>query len=87
MFLLLSPQVKGSPFTKVYNLNQKVIGKGSFSTVCQCTHRESGQEYAVKIVSNRNHPQVTSNGAQIVLDTSSYWFIHFRVSRNHRAVF
>lgn len=55
--LIQNLHVKNSPFLRNYTLNKKVIGRGSFSTVCSCIHKETGAEYAVKIVSNRNHPQ------------------------------
>lgn len=49
--------VQNSPFLRNYTVNKTVVGRGSFSTVCSCVHKETGVEYAVKIVSNRNHPQ------------------------------
>ncbi|XP_052830557.1 peripheral plasma membrane protein CASK isoform X3 [Octopus bimaculoides] len=37
------------PFSSIYDL-QEVIGRGPFSVVRRCVHRESGQQFAVKIV-------------------------------------
>lgn len=49
-------QIHESAFLRHYSLSKDVLGVGSFSTVRRCVHKETGLEYAVKIVSNRNHP-------------------------------
>ncbi|EDV29862.1 uncharacterized protein TRIADDRAFT_19422 [Trichoplax adhaerens] len=45
-------ELKNSQFHKVYQLGS-LLGNGSFSTVRKCTHKETGKEFAVKIVSRR----------------------------------
>lgn len=35
------------------DLKETALGEGSFSICRQCTHKKSGQKYAVKIVSKR----------------------------------
>lgn len=35
------------------DLKERALGEGSFSICRQCTHKKSGQKYAVKIVSKR----------------------------------
>jgi len=35
------------------DLRENALGEGSFSICRQCTHKKTGQKYAVKIVSKR----------------------------------
>uniref|UniRef100_A0A3Q2T0Z9 Protein kinase domain-containing protein n=1 Tax=Fundulus heteroclitus TaxID=8078 RepID=A0A3Q2T0Z9_FUNHE len=44
-----------SPFYMNYemDLQDSVLGEGSFSICRRCTHKKTGQQYAVKIVSKR----------------------------------
>lgn len=35
------------------DLKDNALGEGSFSICRQCTHKKTGQKYAVKIVSKR----------------------------------
>ncbi|KAL5463905.1 hypothetical protein EMCRGX_G032854 [Ephydatia muelleri] len=45
--------LKNSPFLQHYTLTDKVLGRGSFSTVKLCIEKRTGTKYAVKIVSKR----------------------------------
>uniref|UniRef100_A0A671LF04 Ribosomal protein S6 kinase n=1 Tax=Sinocyclocheilus anshuiensis TaxID=1608454 RepID=A0A671LF04_9TELE len=50
-----SAMMKDSPFYINYemDLRENALGEGSFSICRQCTHKKTGQKYAVKIVSKR----------------------------------
>ncbi|KAK6622713.1 hypothetical protein RUM43_008556 [Polyplax serrata] len=52
---LIAEKFKDSPFFQNYEINLKegILGDGSFSVCRKCTHRRTGQEYAVKIVTRR----------------------------------
>ncbi|XP_046400105.1 ribosomal protein S6 kinase alpha-5 isoform X2 [Ischnura elegans] len=53
---LISCKFKESAFFQKYELDLKpegILGDGSFSVCRRCTHRQTGQEYAVKVVSRR----------------------------------
>lgn len=47
--------LQDSPFYMSYemDLRDSVLGEGSFSICRRCTHKKTGQKYAVKIVSKR----------------------------------
>jgi len=47
--------LQDSPFFQSYELNLKegILGDGSFSVCRKCTNRQTGQEFAVKIVSRK----------------------------------
>uniref|UniRef100_A0AAQ4PZ37 non-specific serine/threonine protein kinase n=1 Tax=Gasterosteus aculeatus aculeatus TaxID=481459 RepID=A0AAQ4PZ37_GASAC len=50
-----SAMMKDSPFYVSYEMDLKdsALGEGSFSICRRCTHKKTGQKYAVKIVSKR----------------------------------
>jgi len=52
---ILSCKFKDSPFFQNYDLNLKegILGDGSFSVCRKCTNRQTGEEFAVKIVSRK----------------------------------
>ncbi|XP_071450098.1 ribosomal protein S6 kinase alpha-5-like [Hetaerina americana] len=53
---LISCKFKESAFFQKYELDLKpegILGDGSFSVCRRCSHRQTGQEYAVKVVSRR----------------------------------
>lgn len=52
---LYAAKLKSSPFFQMYDLNlhEPILGDGSFSVCRKCTHKKTGQSYAVKIVSRR----------------------------------
>ncbi|KAE8744340.1 hypothetical protein FOCC_FOCC009063 [Frankliniella occidentalis] len=52
---LTLPCIKESPFFKKYeiDLHEGILGDGTYSVCRKCRHIESGQEYAVKIVSRK----------------------------------
>uniref|UniRef100_A0AAY3ZTR1 Ribosomal protein S6 kinase n=1 Tax=Denticeps clupeoides TaxID=299321 RepID=A0AAY3ZTR1_9TELE len=58
-----------SPFYMNYELDLKenALGEGSFSICRQCTHKKSGQMYAVKIVSKRMEAQTQKEIAALKL--------------------
>lgn len=39
--------------TKVYKVSQRVLGTGSFAIVRLCTHRKTGQTFALKVIHKR----------------------------------
>lgn len=47
--------LQDSPFYMSYemDLRDNVLGEGSFSICRRCTHKKTGEKYAVKIVSKR----------------------------------
>jgi len=47
--------LQDSPFFQNYDLNLKegILGDGSFSVCRKCTNRQTGEEFAVKIVSRK----------------------------------
>lgn len=47
--------MQNSPFFQTYdiNLNEGILGDGTFSVCRKCRHKQTGKEYAVKIVSRR----------------------------------
>lgn len=55
LFWIFCSSLQDSPFYISYEMNLKdsVLGEGSFSICRQCTHKKTGQKYAVKIVSKR----------------------------------
>ncbi|KAK3919556.1 Ribosomal protein S6 kinase alpha-5 [Frankliniella fusca] len=52
---LTLPCIKDSPFFQQYeiDLREGILGDGTYSVCRKCRHRETGQEYAVKIVSRK----------------------------------
>ncbi|KAJ1542518.1 hypothetical protein HK405_009926, partial [Cladochytrium tenue] len=48
---LLPP--RSDSFAQVYSIG-KVLGKGTFATVSECTRRSDGQHFAVKVIDKRN---------------------------------
>ncbi|XP_018323362.1 ribosomal protein S6 kinase alpha-5 isoform X2 [Agrilus planipennis] len=52
---LVQCQLNDSPFFKAYSidLNEKILGDGSFSICRRCVQKSTGYEYAVKIVSRK----------------------------------
>ncbi|XP_022110328.1 ribosomal protein S6 kinase alpha-5-like isoform X1 [Acanthaster planci] len=52
-----SSKIKESVFHKTYEIDLKSepLGDGSFSVCRKCTHRKTGQAYAVKIISRRKN--------------------------------
>ena len=47
--------MQNSPFFQIYeiNLREEILGDGTFSVCRKCRHKQTGKEYAVKIVSKR----------------------------------
>ena len=47
--------LQNSPFFQMYdiNLNEGILGDGTFSICRKCRHKQTGKEFAVKIVSRR----------------------------------
>ncbi|XP_043118186.1 ribosomal protein S6 kinase alpha-5 isoform X2 [Puntigrus tetrazona] len=64
-----SAMMKDSPFYMNYemNLRENALGEGSFSICRQCTHKKTGQKYAVKIVSKRMEAQTQKEIAALKL--------------------
>uniref|UniRef100_A0A8C8JAQ2 Ribosomal protein S6 kinase n=1 Tax=Oncorhynchus tshawytscha TaxID=74940 RepID=A0A8C8JAQ2_ONCTS len=64
-----SAMMKDSPFYVNYEMNLKdnALGEGSFSICRQCTHKKTGQKYAVKIVSKRMEAQTQKEIAALKL--------------------
>ncbi|XP_017332476.1 ribosomal protein S6 kinase alpha-5 [Ictalurus punctatus] len=64
-----SAMMKDSPFYANYEMDLKetALGEGSFSICRQCTHKKSGQKYAVKIVSKRMEAQTQKEIAALKL--------------------
>uniref|UniRef100_A0AAR2JBY2 Ribosomal protein S6 kinase n=1 Tax=Pygocentrus nattereri TaxID=42514 RepID=A0AAR2JBY2_PYGNA len=60
---------KDSPFYINFEMDLKetALGEGSFSICRQCTHKKSGQKYAVKIVSKRMEAQTQKEIAALKL--------------------
>uniref|UniRef100_A0A668AWL5 Ribosomal protein S6 kinase n=1 Tax=Myripristis murdjan TaxID=586833 RepID=A0A668AWL5_9TELE len=58
-----------SPFYMSYEMDLKdsALGEGSFSICRQCTHKKTGQKYAVKIVSKRMEAQTQKEIAALKL--------------------
>uniref|UniRef100_A0A8C2FNL2 Ribosomal protein S6 kinase n=1 Tax=Cyprinus carpio TaxID=7962 RepID=A0A8C2FNL2_CYPCA len=58
-----------SPFYMNYemDLRESALGEGSFSICRQCTHKKTGQKYAVKIVSKRMEAQTQKEIAALKL--------------------
>uniref|UniRef100_A0A674EL53 Ribosomal protein S6 kinase n=1 Tax=Salmo trutta TaxID=8032 RepID=A0A674EL53_SALTR len=58
-----------SPFYMNYEMDLKdnALGEGSFSICRQCTHKKTGQKYAVKIVSKRMEAQTQKEIAALKL--------------------
>jgi hypothetical protein len=52
--------LQDSPFFQQYELDlrEPALGQGSFSVCRRCRQRQSGQEFAVKILSRRWEPAV-----------------------------
>ncbi|ELU01154.1 hypothetical protein CAPTEDRAFT_1743 [Capitella teleta] len=53
--ICLAAQFKNSPFFQAYeiDLRENNLGDGTFSVCRRCKHKQSGKEYAVKIISRR----------------------------------
>ncbi|XP_062296628.1 ribosomal protein S6 kinase alpha-5 isoform X2 [Scomber scombrus] len=64
-----SAMMKDSPFYMSYEMDLKdcVLGEGSFSICRRCTHKKTGQKYAVKIVSKRMEAQTQREIAALKL--------------------
>ncbi|ROL18751.1 Ribosomal protein S6 kinase alpha-5 [Anabarilius grahami] len=64
-----SAMMKDSPFYMNYemDLRENALGEGSFSICRQCTHKKTGQKYAVKIVSKRMEAQTQKEIAALKL--------------------
>ncbi|TRY91783.1 hypothetical protein DNTS_023742 [Danionella cerebrum] len=64
-----SAMKKDSPFYMNYEMDLKdnSLGEGSFSICRQCTHKKTGQKYAVKIVSKRMEAQTQKEIAALKL--------------------
>uniref|UniRef100_A0A8C2B6C9 Ribosomal protein S6 kinase n=1 Tax=Cyprinus carpio TaxID=7962 RepID=A0A8C2B6C9_CYPCA len=64
-----SAMMKDSPFYMNYemDLRESALGEGSFSICRQCTHKKTGQKYAVKIVSKRMEAQTQKEIAALKL--------------------
>ncbi|XP_027130727.1 ribosomal protein S6 kinase alpha-5 isoform X2 [Larimichthys crocea] len=64
-----SAMMKDSPFYMSYemDLRDSVLGEGSFSICRRCTHKKTGQKYAVKIVSKRMEAQTQREIAALKL--------------------
>ncbi|XP_051502762.1 ribosomal protein S6 kinase alpha-5-like isoform X1 [Myxocyprinus asiaticus] len=64
-----SVMMKDSPFYMNYEMDLRgnALGEGSFSICRQCTHKKSGQKYAVKIVSKRMEAQTQKEIAALKL--------------------
>lgn len=48
-------EIEGSPFFEIYTMDpsEEILGDGSFSICRRCVHKNTGKEYAVKIVSRK----------------------------------
>jgi ribosomal protein S6 kinase alpha-5 len=55
MHICLASQFKNSPFFQNYviNLQESILGDGTFSICRKCRHKQTGKEFAVKIISRR----------------------------------
>uniref|UniRef100_A0A8C9T8L4 non-specific serine/threonine protein kinase n=1 Tax=Scleropages formosus TaxID=113540 RepID=A0A8C9T8L4_SCLFO len=64
-----SVMMKDSPFYTNYEMDLKEtpLGEGSFSICRPCTHRKTGQKYAVKIISRRMESQTQKEIAALKL--------------------
>ncbi|KAM6912769.1 ribosomal protein S6 kinase alpha-5 isoform 2-T2 [Xenentodon cancila] len=64
-----SAMMKDSPFYMSYEIDLKdsALGEGSFSICRRCTHKKTGQQYAVKIVSKRMEAQTQREIAALKL--------------------
>ncbi|XP_041927726.1 ribosomal protein S6 kinase alpha-5 isoform X2 [Alosa sapidissima] len=64
-----SAMIKDSPFYLNYevDLKESALGEGSFSICRRCTHKKTGQSYAVKIVSKRMEAQSQKEMAALKL--------------------
>ncbi|XP_078797380.1 ribosomal protein S6 kinase alpha-5 isoform X2 [Oryzias latipes] len=64
-----SSMMKDSPFYLNYDMDLKdsALGEGSFSICRRCTHKKTGQKYAVKIVSKRMEAQTQREIAALKL--------------------
>ncbi|CAI5695944.1 unnamed protein product [Oreochromis niloticus] len=64
-----SAMMKDSPFYMSYemDLKESALGEGSFSICRRCTHKKTGQKYAVKIVSKRMEAQTQREIAALKL--------------------
>ncbi|XP_061600095.1 ribosomal protein S6 kinase alpha-5 isoform X2 [Cololabis saira] len=64
-----SAMMKDSPFYMSYEIDLKdsALGEGSFSICRRCTHKKTGQRYAVKIVSKRMEAQTQREIAALKL--------------------
>ncbi|XP_035465837.1 ribosomal protein S6 kinase alpha-5 isoform X3 [Scophthalmus maximus] len=64
-----SAMMKDSPFYMNYEMDLKdsALGEGSFSICRRCTHKKTGQKYAVKIVSKRMEAQTQREIAALKL--------------------
>uniref|UniRef100_A0A3Q1INL5 Ribosomal protein S6 kinase n=1 Tax=Anabas testudineus TaxID=64144 RepID=A0A3Q1INL5_ANATE len=69
-----SAMMKDSPFYLNYEMDLKdsALGEGSFSICRRCTHKKTGQKYAVKIVSKRY--KLTACSLTCVCRSSCFWY-------------
>lgn len=71
--------LQDSPFYMSYEMDLKdsALGEGSFSICRRCTHKKTGQKYAVKIVSKRY--KLASCSAQMCLSTQMLCDVYARL--------
>lgn len=90
---LHSKQLNDSPFFQSYDIdiNEDIIGDGTFSICRRCVHKSTGKEYAVKIVSRardctqeinllracQGHPNVVTLHEFIQDETHSYLVLEY----------
>lgn len=58
--LLVNDSASGKPFDEVYDIHE-VLGEGGFAFVYRCTHKNNGNEYAVKEVLTTDYESAGEN--------------------------